>query len=100
MQIVRGGKLSWFLQISLQSQKFSSELFLFIMADSGPGSGPVRTHGWNFSGKMPPPLSHLPLYKLRQHIHLLDYLAHFYIQVVRQGWVSNYLDRYRNFECN
>ena len=28
MQIVHGGKLSWFLRISLQSQRFSSEFFL------------------------------------------------------------------------
>ena len=48
MQIVRGGKLSQFSRISLQSRMFSSENFLsyykvfpgFKMADSGPGSGP------------------------------------------------------------
>ena len=31
MQIVCGGKLLWFLRISLQSQKFSSKLILFII---------------------------------------------------------------------
>ena len=31
MQIVRGGKLSWFSQISLQLQKFSSEFFSFLL---------------------------------------------------------------------
>ena len=49
MQIICGRKLSWFLQISLQSQLFSSENFLsyykvflgFKMVDSRPGSGPV-----------------------------------------------------------
>ena len=59
MQIVHGEKLSRFSRISLQSRKFSSKFFLFIirswikMADSGQGSGPVRTRGWNISRKMP-----------------------------------------------
>ena len=44
------------------------------MADSGPGSGPGL----------------LRYFKPWQHIDLLDYLAHFYIQVAHQGWVPNY----------
>ena len=58
------------------------------MPDSRPGSGPGL----------------LRYFKPRQHIDLLDYLAHFYIQVAsaiaKEARVSNYLDRHGNLECN
>ena len=80
------------------------------MEDSGPGSGPGLLRYFKpcrkdpcqtehmieiFPGRCP--LSHLLLYKLRKHIDSWDYLAHFYIQFARQGWVSNY---HGNLECN
>ena len=125
MQIIRGGILSRFSWISLQLRMFFSENFLsyykvflgFKMADSGPGSGPgllryvfqTVQEGFLLNTASYPtgPLSKNvdstaieEANKLRQHINLLDYLAHFYIQVARQGWVSNYLDRHGNLECN
>ena len=92
MQIVRSGKLSRFLQISLQSRMFSSENFIscykvfleFKMPDSGPGlwSWPIKI----FQTVTAYRSLGLPTYKS---------LA----RSPRKG-VSNYLDRHGNLECN
>ena len=86
------------------------------MADSGPGSDPGLLRYFkpcrkdscqipllNPTGPLSEKVDSAAIEeanKLRQHIDLLDYLAHFYIQVACQGWVSNYLDRHGNLECN
>ena len=104
MQIVRGGKLLRFSQIYFQSRKFSSENFLshykvFLglkMVDRGPGSGPGLLRYFKPCRK---DSCKIPRF-LRQRIDLLDYLAHFYIQVACQGRVSNYPHRCGNLECS
>ena len=60
IQIVRGGILSQFSQISLQSRKFSSEFFLIIRpspwncaVNNSTAPNKNQTHGWNISRKMP-----------------------------------------------
>ena len=68
MQIVRGGKLSRFSRISLQSRMFTSENFFLVMRcfltlkcrTAGQGSGPGL----------------LRYFKPWQHIDLLDYLTY------------------------
>ena len=46
-------KFCGFRGLASNRESFPANFFFFILADSGPASDPVRTHGWNISGKMP-----------------------------------------------
>ena len=100
MQIVRAGKLS---RISLQSRKFSSELFEF---SSHPVEDPLSIavslklcskqfhrikieHMVEIFLRRCPTISSPALQTASISVSWISYLTHFYIQVARQGWVSN-----------
>ena len=87
------------------------------MVDSKPGSGPDLLRYFKLCRKdfcrLPLPNPTGPLsekvdsaaieeaaLQAATAYQLLGLPVHFYIQVTRQRWVSNYLDRHRNLECN